>query len=160
MHFSQSFQINSQHHRAESFEACCQWVPHSVQIIILLFPFTVQKYIYHPVSKVHSGSFCVSIIHRNLTWTTGSLTCVCDHSCACIQYIYIYIYTHVGWAHRRVSPVTFFKVKNLVFFVKLELINEKVWSLCVCVCVCVYCVCVLCVCVFVFLNWMGKQVVM
>ena len=24
------------------------------------------------------GLFCVSIIHQTLTWTTGSLTCVCD----------------------------------------------------------------------------------
>ena len=24
------------------------------------------------------GYFCVSIIHQTLTWTTGSLTCVCD----------------------------------------------------------------------------------
>ena len=47
--------------------------------ITLLFPFTVQKYIYSPVGKVHAGSFHVSVIHRNLTWTTGSLTCVHDH---------------------------------------------------------------------------------
>ena len=34
--------------------------------------------------KVHAGSFCVSVIHRTLTRTTGSLTCVRDHSCACV----------------------------------------------------------------------------
>ena len=34
--------------------------------------------------KKHSGSFCVSVIHQTLTWTTGSWTCVCDHSCACV----------------------------------------------------------------------------
>ena len=28
--------------------------------------------------------FRVSVIHRTLTWTTGSLTCVCDHSYACL----------------------------------------------------------------------------
>ena len=28
--------------------------------------------------------FCFSIIHRTLTWTTGSWTCVRDHSYACI----------------------------------------------------------------------------
>ena len=31
--------------------------------------------------KAHAGSFRVSIIHRTLTWPTGSLTCVRDHSC-------------------------------------------------------------------------------
>ena len=49
-----------------------------------LFIFTVQKYIYPYVSKVHAGSFRVAVIHRNLTWTTGSLTCVSDHSYACV----------------------------------------------------------------------------
>ena len=53
----------------------------------------VQKYIYPSVSKVHAGSFCVSVIHQTLTWTTGSLTCVQDHSYACI-------YTG-GWAHQQ-----------------------------------------------------------
>ena len=33
--------------------------------------------------KVHAGSFRVSIIQRTLTWTTGSLTCVRNHSYAC-----------------------------------------------------------------------------
>ena len=33
-----------------------------------------------PVLQVHAGSFRVSVIHRILTWTTGSLTCVRDHS--------------------------------------------------------------------------------
>ena len=55
-----------------------------MQIITLLFSFTVHKYIYPPVSKVHAGSFCVSIIHRTLTWTIGSLTCVRDYSYACV----------------------------------------------------------------------------
>ena len=35
----------------------------------------------HPM--VYAGYFSVSIIHRILTWTTGSLTCVCD-LCACL----------------------------------------------------------------------------
>ena len=39
---------------------------------------------HYPVLQVHSGSFCVSVIQQILTWTTGSLTCVCDHSYACI----------------------------------------------------------------------------
>ena len=64
----------------EGFEACCQWALLNVKISTLLFPFTVQKYIYHPVSKVHAESVRVSIIHRTLTWTTGSLTCARDQS--------------------------------------------------------------------------------
>ena len=33
---------------------------------------------------VHAGFFVVSIVHRTLTWTTGSLTCVCDlFACVC-----------------------------------------------------------------------------
>ena len=34
--------------------------------------------------KCIAGSFHVSIIHHALTWTTGSLTCVGDHSYACV----------------------------------------------------------------------------
>ena len=34
--------------------------------------------------KVHAGCFCASVIHQTLTWTIGSLTCVRDHSYACI----------------------------------------------------------------------------
>ena len=40
------------------------------------------------VLQVHAGSFCVSVIHRTLTWTTGSLTCVSDH--------FVHIHTGVG----------------------------------------------------------------
>ena len=32
--------------------------------------------------ELHAGSFRVSIIHRALTWTTGALACVLDHSYA------------------------------------------------------------------------------
>ena len=38
----------------------------------------------YPVLQVHAGSFRVSVIHQTLTWTTGILTCVRDHSYACI----------------------------------------------------------------------------
>ena len=31
-----------------------------------------------------AGSFRVSVIHRPLTWTAGSVTCVRDHSCECV----------------------------------------------------------------------------
>ena len=33
--------------------------------------------------QVYARSFSVSVIHRTLTWTTGSLTCVRDHSYGC-----------------------------------------------------------------------------
>ena len=42
----------------------------------------------YPVLPVHAGGFRVSLIHRTLTW---SLTCVRDHSYACV-----YIHTGVG----------------------------------------------------------------
>ena len=38
--------------------------------IAKLFKFTVKKYIYPSVSKMHAGSFRVSAIHQTLTWTT------------------------------------------------------------------------------------------
>ena len=93
--------------RVASFEACCQWPLLSVQITrlgthYLTLKFTVQEYIYPPVSKVHAGSFCVST--KTLTWTTGSLMCVCDHSYACV-------YTQ-GWAHRQRVSTTFLTRKN------------------------------------------------
>ena len=55
-----------------------------MQTIALLFPFTVHKYIYPPISKVHAGSFRVFVIHQTLTRTTGSLTCVRDYFYACV----------------------------------------------------------------------------
>ena len=45
-----------------------------------------------PVLQVHSGSFCVSVIHRTRTWTTGSLT-VHTWSFACVR-------IHTGVGHR------------------------------------------------------------
>ena len=38
----------------------------------------------YPVLQVYAGSFRVSVIHRTPTWTTGSLTCVRDHSHTCV----------------------------------------------------------------------------
>ena len=38
--------------------------------------YIILLYIYPPVSEVHAGPFRVSVIHRTLTWTTRSLTCV------------------------------------------------------------------------------------
>ena len=37
------------------------------------------------VLQVHAGSFPVSVIHRTLTWTTGSVSCVRDHSYVCVN---------------------------------------------------------------------------
>ena len=33
---------------------------------------------------MNAGFFHVSAIHQTLTWTTGSFTCVCGHSYACV----------------------------------------------------------------------------
>ena len=37
----------SKHRRAQHFEAYCKWALLNVQIIALLFPFTVHKYMYY-----------------------------------------------------------------------------------------------------------------
>ena len=42
---------------------------HVVRMLLLRYCFSV-----------HAGSFRVSVIHRTLTWNTGSLLCVRDHS--------------------------------------------------------------------------------
>ena len=63
--------------------------------------------------SVHAGTFCVSVIHQTLTWTTGSLTCVHDHSCA-------WVYTHRSWAHwHRVSTTFLTRLEKKVFLVLL-----------------------------------------
>ena len=85
-HLSKSFQINSKRRWAESCEACCQRALLNVQIITL-FTVCTEVHLSSCQLKVHAGSFCASIIHQTLTWTTGSLTCAHDHSCACV-------YTH------------------------------------------------------------------
>ena len=54
----------------------------NVQIITLLFSFTVQKYIYPPVSKEQCWVFSTELC---LTWTTGSLTCISHHFYACVH---------------------------------------------------------------------------
>ena len=112
---SQSFQINSKRCRVESFEARCQWALLSVQIITLLFPLTVLKYINPPVSKVHAGSLSVSAIHQTLTWTTGSLACVRVHSCACV-------YTR-GLGTPTASPHNIFDSEKLTIFFRVLLVG-------------------------------------
>ena len=61
-------------------------------------------------ASVHAGSFRVSVIHETLTWTTGSLSCVRDHSCACV-------YTReLGIAYRQRVSTTFLTRKIHNFF--------------------------------------------
>ena len=74
-----------------------------------------QRYL---VKQVHAGSFRVSLIHRNLTRTAGTLTCVRDHSYD----------THgegwgwgggegeVGVGQRLRTPTTFLTRKKLTIF--------------------------------------------
>ena len=57
--------------------------------------------------SVHAGSFLISVIHRTLTWTTGPLTCVHDHFCACI-------YTR-GLGTRTASRHIFYSEKFTIF---------------------------------------------
>ena len=38
----------------------------------------------YPVVQMHAVSFCVSVIHQTLTWTTGSLMCVREHLYVCV----------------------------------------------------------------------------
>ena len=59
--------------------------------------------------SVHDGVFRVSIIHRTLTWTTGSLTCVHDHVYACVH-------THGGLAPPTANQHTIFDSEKLTFF--------------------------------------------
>ena len=60
--------------------------------------------------KVYAGSFRVFVIHRTLTWTTGSVMCVI---------ILMRVYTHLVLAHRQRVSTTFLtrkKTHNLFLF--------------------------------------------
>ena len=72
----------------------------------LLFKCTVQKYIYPSASKVYAGSFRVPVIHRTLTCTTGSLTCIRGHSYACVDT------RGLGTPHRQRVSTAFWTRKN------------------------------------------------
>ena len=52
-----------------------------IQAVLRLQQPQKQRY---PVLQMHAGPFRVSVIHQTLTWTSGSLKCVHDHSYACI----------------------------------------------------------------------------
>ena len=78
----------------------------NVQIITLLFPFTAQKYIYPPVTKVHARSFHVSVIHQTLTWSIGSLIHVCTWS-------FLWVRIHMGVGH---SQHNIFDLEKLTIF--------------------------------------------
>ena len=67
---------------------------------VLLLPFMTVG---HVIFQAHARSFRVSEIHRALTWTTGCLMSVRDHSYACVYtrihtdsfYIDIWVSGHV-----------------------------------------------------------------
>ena len=90
------------------------WI--NVKIITLLFTF---KYIYPPVSKVHAGSFRVSVIHRTQTWPTGSLMSVHDHSYACV-------YTRRGWAHQQQVSTCFTRKSSQIVLALLTGFEPRV----------------------------------
>ena len=72
-------------------------------------------------NKAHAGSFRVCIVHRTLTWTTGSLTCLRDHS-------YARIYTR-RWSHRLRVSITFLTRKNSHNFFLCSWRGSNLWSL-------------------------------
>ena len=103
-------------------EACRQWMLVSVQITRhypaqVLFTFTVHKYIYH-------WSFCVSVIHRTLTWTTGSLIYAYVIILMCA---YIYIQTGVGHTDNKSAPTLLTRKNSQIFLVLL--MGFELWSL-------------------------------
>ena len=57
--------------------------------------------------KVHARSFHVSIIHQILKWTTASLTCVRDHSYACV---------YTWWLSTATASQHIFDLEKLTFF--------------------------------------------
>ena len=53
------------------------WFQNKLHFLLLSYSVQLQRYEdWH--FQCMLGYFVVSIIHRTLTWTTGSLTCVCD----------------------------------------------------------------------------------
>ena len=53
----------------------------------------------------------IFVFRRTLAWwTTGSLTCVRDHSCACVYHC-----THGGWAYRQQVSTTYLTWENTIF---------------------------------------------
>ena len=76
-----------------------------------------QRSLIYPVLQVHAGSFRVPVvIHRTLTWTAGSLTCLVTWSFLCHAYRLI-IHTG-GWVvHRQSVNTFFFTWKSLTNFV-------------------------------------------
>ena len=70
--------------------------------------------------KVHAGSLRGSVIHRTLTWTTGSSTCVRDHSYACV-------YTRgLGIPYRqRVSTTFLTRKKSHKFVFSVLLVTRR-----------------------------------
>ena len=74
-----------------------------------------------PILQVHAGSFRVSVIHRTLTWTTGSLTCLRDH-------YYAYVYTR-GLGTSTASQHNICDSENLSQRFLAFLAGSSLWSL-------------------------------
>ena len=60
--------------------------------------------------SVHAWSFRDSVFHRTLTWAIGSLSCVLDHSCACVR-----LYTR-GLGTYTASPYNIFDSEKPTHF--------------------------------------------
>ena len=60
--------------------------------------------------QVRAGYFRVSIFHRTLTWTTGSVT---QHARTQHAVFRMRAYAHGGWAHRQRDSTTFLTRKNV-----------------------------------------------
>ena len=98
-------------HNSHTHMECTHLLAHLNQHSYKLQPHCAKCQLSYYFS-VHAASFHVSVIHQTLTWNTGSLLCVCDHSCACI-------YTHRGWAHQQRVSRTFLTQKNSQIFLVL-----------------------------------------
>ena len=73
----------------------------------ILFTFAVQKYIYPSVSKVHAGSFCVSVIHQtDMDYRIFSV----------LMWSFLCVRIHTGGLGTHWQRVTTFLTKKTAFF--------------------------------------------
>ena len=79
-----------------------------------------QRADYSATFPIHAGSFRVYVVHRTLTWTTWSLTCVRDHS-------YAGVYTR-GLCSPTVSQHNIFDSEKLVKLL-FVLLGTRTWVL-------------------------------
>ena len=82
--------------------------------------------------EVHAGFFRASIMHRTLTWTTGSVTCVREHSYDAWVYTHTHTHTHDGWAQRQRVSTTFLtqKCSHKSFLCSWRGSNLRSWVWC------------------------------